>query len=123
MPVTKAMTDLIGTHTARVSIAAGASVTSAALDCSPHAGKLIGMEVVFGASPNRNTRLEVMTSPNNLTWDTIPFTQFEMDFAASATRMRSIRIGPEPRFIRVRITNLDTATAISVWAFAVSMTV
>ncbi len=123
MAVAKAKTDLIGTQASKTTVTAGSSSTSSVLDCSSYVGIIIGMEVVFGGTPDGNTKLEVQTSPDNSTWDTVPYTQYEIDYTASATKMKSVRIGPEVKYIRVKVTNNDSADSITVWAFAVGMTV
>jgi hypothetical protein len=79
------------------------------------------MEVVFGGTPDGTATLKVETSPDNSTWDTEAYALFEIDETASATKMKTMRIGPEAKYIRVKVLNNDSADTIDVWAFAVGM--
>jgi hypothetical protein len=122
MAIAKTKTDLIGTQASKTTITAGSSSTSSSLDCSTYVGILVGMEVVFGGSPDDTTQLEVQTSPDNSTWDTEAYALFEIDEDISTTKMKTMRIGPEAKYIRVKVTNNDSTDSVSVWAYAVGMT-
>lgn len=121
MAISKTAVNLIGTQAVPTSIAFGASSTSSGVDVSTYVGILIGMEVVYGATPDGNTKLEVQTSPDNTNWDTVAWAEFEIDYSAGLTLMKSIRIGPEAKYIRVKATNGDSADSVTVWAYAVEM--
>lgn len=117
LPITKTLADLIGTQASKTTIGAGASSTSSALDCSSVKRLLAGMQVVFGATPDGNARLEVFTSPDGTNWDTKAYAQFEIDYAASEPEMESAPINADAQHARIKISNLDTTDSIDVWGF------
>lgn len=122
MSVAKAMTDAIGTQGSKTTIAAAATSSSASLDCSSYVGIIVGMEVVFGGTPDGTALLEVLSSPDNSTWDTTPYkSDLEINPAAGLTLMQTERIDPEVKYIKIRVTNNDTADDIDVWAFMVGL--
>jgi len=126
MAVAKTKTDLIGTDITKTSIAASSSAESSALDCSSYVGIIIGVEAVFNASATAGVKVEIFSSPVDETspsWDTIPFVEFEIGVSAGATVQKSIRVGPEVKYLKVKVTNQDGTYAVDVWAFAVGMTV
>ena len=124
MAIAKTKTDLIGTDAAKQSIAAGASFTSATLDCSVFAGIDIGMEAVFGTvATTAGAKCEVLGSPDNVSFDTIARLAFTIPAIASTTSQQSLPADPEIKYFKMKVTNLDATNAISVWGYSVGMTI
>jgi hypothetical protein len=123
MSIAKTRTDLIGTSGSKTTITAGNSSLSSSLDCSDYVGILIGGSIDFGASPDDDVIIEVFTSPDNINFDDIAYTVFRIGYATSATVQKTIRIGPEVKYLKVKATNDDTTDSIDAWVCAVGMTI
>lgn len=117
MPVQKHKIDVIGAQNSKQTIPAGGSYTSDSFDLDAIKALLTGMQVVFGGTPDGNARLEVLTSPDDNNWDTVPYTQFEIDYSVSQTLMKSIPVNVDAAYAKIKISNLDSADNISVWGF------
>lgn len=119
MPVQKHKEDVVGTQSSRQSIVAGGSYTSSSFNLDAIKALVAGMQVVFGGTPDGNAKLEILTSPDNINWDTVAYTQFEVDYTASQTLMKSIPVNVDAAYAKIKITNLDSADNISVWGFII----
>lgn len=109
--------DVIGTALSKTAIAAGGNALSDAIDLQSIKALVVGMSVDFGATPDGNVKLEVLTSPDDTNWDTVAYTQFEIDFSVSVTLQKSIPVNSDARYAKIKITNLDSADSIDVWGF------
>lgn len=120
--VSKARTDLTGTSGSKTTITTGASSTSSGQDVSDAIGLLITISVDFGASPDADTKVEIQSSPDNSNWDTVPFAQMSVAEETSTTKQKTIRIGAEPKYIRTKTTNNDSADSVDVWVSMIKVT-
>lgn len=117
MPVQKHKVDVVGTQSSKQTIAAGGSYTSDSFNLDAIKALLAGVQVVFGGTPDGNAKLEVLTSPDDTNWDTVAYAQFEIDYSASQTLMKSIPVNVDAAYAKIKISNLDSADNISVWGF------
>lgn len=113
----KLHSDVIGTQSSKQTINAGASYTSGVISLQGIKAVLAGMQVVFGGTPDGNAKLEVLTSPNDSNYDTVAYTVFEIDYSASSTLMKSVPVNADALYVKIKITNLDSADSIDVWGF------
>jgi|Deesub1362A_J573_1020465.scaffolds.fasta_scaffold08948_2 hypothetical protein len=111
--------NLVGTATSKVTISAGSSYTSPSWNISDYAGIAVGASVNFGATPDGDVLVEIYTSPDGSRWDDIPFTQFRVPEVASTPRQKTIRVGPEMPYLRVKVINNDSADPVDVWVYGV----
>ncbi len=117
MPVNKINVDSIGTASSKQSIASGANAVSSSFNLDETKALVAGLSVDFGATPDANVRLEVQTSPDDSNWDTVAYAQFEIDYSAGSTLQKSMPINADTMYARIKVSNLDSADSVSVWAF------
>jgi hypothetical protein len=122
MAIAKTRTDLIGTSVSKTTITAGSSSTSASKDCSTFVGIQIGGGIDFGGTPDDDVLVEVLSSPDDTNFDTIAMPPFKIGFLASSTVQKTIRIGPEDKYLKVKTTNEDSTDSIDAWLFLMGMT-
>lgn len=109
--------NVIGIVGSKTAIAAGGNSSSNSIDLQSIKALVVGMSVDFGGTPDGNAKLEILTSPDDTNWDTVAYTEFEIDFSASVTLQKSIPVNSDARYVKIKITNLDSADSISVWGF------
>lgn len=125
MAITKTAADFgnLGSSGSKVEITFGNSITSDAVICNDFLGCTIGCSVDFGGTPDGNVKLEVFTSPNNTNFDDTAFVTFEVPFSANQTVQKTEIVGVDAvKYLKVKVTNLDSADPVDVWAFIVDMT-
>lgn len=110
--------DLIGTQSSKQSITAGGNSVSSVIDCRNAKAIDVGMQAVFGGTPDGNAKLEVLTVLEGQA-DTVAYTVFEIDYSASQTLKKTIPITPNMLGCKIKISNLDSADAITVWGYIV----
>lgn len=119
MSVTKTSIDILGTRASPTTIAAGASSTSSGADLSTYVGLMISMVIAFASAPDGAVKIELQTSPDNTNWDTIAFTYGEIPYEILTTITKSIPVRAEIKYLRVKVTNEDSAANITAYVFAV----
>lgn len=76
----------------------------------------IQIEVIFGGSPDDDALIEIQSSPDSgTTFDSIAITALTIEEATSTTKRLTVVV-PNLPFIRVKITNNDSADDIAVSA-------
>lgn len=83
----------------------------------------ITCRVTFHGSATDGITLKILASGDNSNFDTDNLTSFEPTFAAGATAQKTILLDAVPQYLRITVTNDDTARAIStlkVWVTRVN---
>lgn len=120
MGVTKTLENILGTQSVPITIAAGVTtISTPGINMSTYVGVLVGAAVTFASAPDGNVVVEVQSSPDNVNWDTVAFVTFAIGYAILSTIQKSARIGAEAKYLRVKVTNQDSAANVDVWVFAV----
>ena len=124
MAITKTENDLIGTATTKTNIAASGSATSSAQDVSTGIGINVSIQATYDSSATAGVKVLVLTSPDNSNFDTDDdaYAVFYPSFTAGATVQATIPVGPEVKYFKVKVVNLDGSYAVSVWVSDVVMT-
>ena len=106
-----------GEASAKVNLAAGANVESGYIDLDAAAGIVAGLAVLFGATPEANAKLEAFASPDGSNADTVAWATMELTYEADTLVQNEMDINTAPRYLKLKITNLDPNDAISVHGF------
>ena len=124
MAITKTAKDLIGTASSKTSIAASGSASSDAQDISTGIGVNVSIQATYDSSATDGVKVLVLTSPDNSNFDTDDdaYVVFYPSFTAGATVQTTISVGPEVKYFKVKVINLDGSYAVSVWVSDVVMT-
>jgi len=113
----KTKTDLIGTASAKTTIAAGGSSESTSQDVSNAAGILLTLNVTFPATvtADKEVTLEIFSSPDGTNFDSEPLHTAGLITAASTTKQISIPVAMEAKYIKVKVINNDPSYSVDVW--------
>lgn len=79
----------------------------------------IEITVAYNASATAGCTVKLFASYDGTNYDTDPYDQFDMPFTANTTKSQTFAVNPAPKYLKVGVTNLDTAqdiTAFSAWA-------
>ena len=104
--------------TAKV-IAGGASFEGDVIDLQNVQSLAVTLEALYHAAATAGISVEVLTSYDNTTWDTVqdPWAlTLEPSFLANVTRVRTTTLDSGPRYAKLRVTNLDGVNAVTVTA-------
>lgn len=75
--------------------------------------------VTYHASATAGCTVKLFASYDGTNYDSDPYDQFDLPFAAGATKSQTFAVNPAPKYLKVGVTNLDTGqsiTAFSAWA-------
>jgi hypothetical protein len=120
MALDKTVTPILTNKTAAAS---GTTILSecTTIDTTSVISLAIEALVTYHSSATLGVRVDVYASGDDTNYGSIPIAQFTMPFTANTTRRWSRDIIPAEKYLKVQVTNLDTAqsaTAIHVYAHA-----
>jgi len=120
MVLAKAVTKILSNKTAAAS---GSTTLSdcTTIDTTSVISLAIEAKATYNASATLGVRVKVFASGDDTNYGDLPIAQFDLPFAANTTKRWSRDIIPAEKYMKVQVTNLDTAqsaTAIYVYAHA-----
>jgi len=97
------------------SLSASADNTSEVLDCRNLSDIVLSVACTFNAGAGSGCRIDVLTSYDNVNWDTEAWasTGLAPTFSAGDAVQNSSNIDVKPAYIKIKITNLDGGQAIT----------
>lgn len=118
MGFSKTSTKILDNKTANASSSTSLSDCTA-VNLSTAVQLAIDVEMTFNASATQGATVRVYASDDNSEYDTIPYDQFDVAVSAGNAVKAHFAVLPAPKYIKVSVTNLDTAqslTGISVYS-------
>jgi hypothetical protein len=120
MALAKSVTEILSNKTAAAS---GSTTLSdcTTIDTTSVISLAIEARATYHASATLGVRVRVFASGDDSNYGDSPIAQFDLPFAANTTKRWSRDIIPAEKYMKVQVTNLDTAqsaTAIYVYAHA-----
>lgn len=121
MSLSKAATKVVDAQTvaASSSLSLANSIAIGPTDTSALINLAIECTVTYNAGATLGCTVKLYASYDGTNWDTDPYDQFDMPFAAGTTKSQTFAVNPAPKYLKVGVTNLDTVqsiTAFSAWA-------
>jgi len=118
MAITKTSTKIIDNKSAAADDSTSLS-DCVSVDLTTAIQMAIDVEMIFNASATYGAMVEVYASDDDTNWDTNPFEQFPVAVTPGATIREHFVMIPAPKYIRVKVVNLDptySITAINVYS-------
>lgn len=72
--------------------------------------------VTFASGATNGCTVKIFASYDGSNYDTDPYDQFDMPFAANTTKSQTFAVNPAPKYLKVGVTNNDTAQSISAFS-------
>jgi hypothetical protein len=121
MSVDKNIINLLGTFASPTDVTTGATVAGTVqLDLDAKIDLVVGARGFYTGTPDGDLTVNIYSSPDGTNFDTEAFDSLTVSFPASAVdAQKTIDVSSAPKFIRVSVTNADSAT-VPVWVFATS---
>lgn len=121
MSLSKTVTKVVNNQTVAESASLDLSNSTAIgpTDTSTLINLAIECTVTYNASATAGCTVKLYASYDGTNYDSDPYDQFDMPFTANTTKSQTFAVNPAPKYLKVGVTNLDTAqdiTAFSAWA-------
>lgn len=121
MALTKTVTKVVDNQTVNASSSLDLANSTAIgpTDTDTVINLAIECTVTYNASATLGCTVKIYASYDGTNYDTDPYDQFDMPFAANTTKSQTFAVNPAPRYLKVGVTNNSTGysiTAFSAWA-------
>jgi hypothetical protein len=121
MSLTKTVTKVVDNQTVAESASLDLANSTAIgpTDTSTLINLAIECTVTYHASATAGCTVKLYASYDGTNYDSDPYDQFDLPFTANTTKSQTFAVNPAPKYLKVGVTNLDTAqdiTAFSAWA-------